>query len=263
MRTCAPLRGRRRRRRPSQRPRSTREHLNTRTRVVVPLTDRRDTLQEARSNQEQTAEASAVRTTLLPSGRSEVANCVCSLPGTGPGLNSQETDQAFVDGARAWSCPPPHQDAPHAAPTTISRQTTGFPRRPQPGSKRRRDGPQAPGRSNNGSNSRGARRTPAFDLPLRSRSSIYQREMARWRARTESKTDGIVNRNALYSCSNVSQKSMNEAEAVAGAVNDVGLAAAAKPASPAANSEDASHFLLQTSAHRRRKGEEMTEHFSS
>lgn len=39
---------------------------------------------------------------------------------------------------------------------------------------------------------------------------------------------------------------MNYAEAVAGAVNDVGLPAAAKSAPPGASSEDARHFLLQT-----------------
>lgn len=42
--------------------------------------------------------------------------------------------------------------------------------------------------------------------------------------------------NALYSRKNVSQKNMNYAEAVIGAGNDVGLPAAAKPASPGANS---------------------------
>lgn len=70
--------------------------------------------------------------------------------------------------------------------------------------------------------------------------------MAQWLARTKSKTDGIISRNALYSCKNVSQKKVNYAEAVTGAVNDVGLPAAAKSAPPGANSEDARHFLLQT-----------------
>lgn len=83
---------------------STHEHVNTHTRVIGPLADRRATLQEAPANQEQTA--SATRLTLLPSERSEVANCVCAVEmsvcalwplfGTGPGLNSQETDQTFV-----------------------------------------------------------------------------------------------------------------------------------------------------------------------
>lgn len=78
--------------------------------------------------------------------------------------------------------------------------------------------------------------------------------MAQWPARTQSEADGIISGNALYSCKNVSQKNANHAEAVTGAVNDVGLPAAAKSASPGANSEDARHFLLQTTCTDGEKG---------
>lgn len=60
----------------------------------------------------------------------------------------------------------------------------------------------------------------------------------------ESETDGIINKNDLYSSKNNSQMHKYYTEAVTGAVNDVRLPAAAKSLSPSAKSEDARHFLL-------------------